>query len=65
MFQIRYLSKNLEWHILGNHLLTNAKSLIFAGLFFEGNEARKWLKTGIKILEDQLDEQVLERWRSF
>ena len=60
LFQIRYLSKNLEWHILGNHLLTNAKSLIFAGLFFEGNEARKWLKTGIKILEDQLDEQVLK-----
>ena len=60
LFQIRYLSKNIEWHILGNHLATNAKSLIFAGLFFEGNEARKWLKKGINILEDQLDEQVLK-----
>ena len=33
--QVHYLTKNLETHLLGNHLFANAKALIFAGLFFE------------------------------
>ena len=43
MCQVDYLSKQLEFHLLGNHLLANAKALIFAGLFFTGDEACKWL----------------------
>ena len=42
------------------HLFANAKALVFAGLFFEGNEGRKWLNTGLKILEKELREQILE-----
>ena len=57
--QARWLSKNLEFHILGNHLLANAKALCFIGLYFSGKEADAWYSRGSKILEDQLEEQVL------
>lgn len=57
--QARWLRKRLEWHLLGNHLFQNAKALIFAGLFFEGAEARQWLETGMRILERELGEQIL------
>jgi len=57
--QTRWLSKRLETHILGNHLLTNAKALIFMGLFFEGDEALQWFEKGVKILEIELIEQIL------
>lgn len=57
--QADWVSKNIEWHLLGNHLLSNAKALIFAGLFFEGELARRWLKTGLGIVEHELTEQIL------
>ena len=57
--QTRFLSKRIEWHLLGNHLFANAKALVFAGLFFQGDEATAWLKTGLRILESELPEQVL------
>lgn len=57
--QARYLSQRLEWHLLGNHLLANAKALIFAGAFFTGAEAQTWLDKGLTIWSDQLREQVL------
>ncbi len=57
--QVRRLSTQLEWHLLGNHLFVNAKALVFAGLFFEGDEATAWLATGLKIIKRELPEQVL------
>lgn len=57
--QARWLSKNLEFHILGNHLLANAKALCFAGMYFSGKEADAWYFRGSKILGEQLEEQVL------
>ncbi|VFM99578.1 MAG: Uncharacterized conserved protein, heparinase superfamily, partial [Candidatus Kentron sp. G] len=57
--QARWLSKRLERHLLGNHLLANAKALVFAGLFFEGKEADSWLATGLDILGREIPEQVL------
>src|SRR5579872_3327434 len=57
--QTRGLEKRLEWHLLGNHLFANAKALIFAGLFFDGPEARRWLDKGLSILTTELGEQVL------
>lgn len=57
--QAKWLSKRLEWHLLGNHLFANAKALVFAGLFFEGNEADVWLKHGLKILKQQVPDQIL------
>ncbi len=57
--QTRFLSQRIEWHILGNHLFANAKALVFAGLCFEGPEARKWLDLGLDIIVQELPEQVL------
>lgn len=57
--QVRWLMKRLEWHILGNHIFVNAKALVFAGLFFEGEEPRGWLKRGMEILAREVPEQIL------
>ena len=58
--QARHLRANLEWHLLGNHLLANAKALVFAGAFFEGREASGWLDKGLALLRRELAEQVLD-----
>jgi uncharacterized heparinase superfamily protein len=57
--QIRFLNKNLEYHLLGNHLFANAKALIFSGLYFQGSEADEWYQSGVWILNKELPEQVL------
>lgn len=57
--QARWLSRKIEWHILGNHLFANAKALVFAGLFYEGEEAEKWLGKGLSIVTRELHEQIL------
>lgn len=57
--QLRWLRRRLEYHILGNHLLANAKALIYGGLYFQGREAQEWLRTGVRIFDQQLIEQVL------
>ena len=57
--QTRYLFKKLEFHLLGNHLLANAKALVFAGLFFNGKQADEWLTKGLKILTREIPEQIL------
>ena len=54
-----WLIGRLERHLLGNHLFANAKALVFAGLFFDGPQAATWLDKGLKIIEEQLPEQVL------
>lgn len=58
--QTRWLRRRLEWHLMGNHLLENAKALIFAGSYFKGLEADGWLKKGLQILDREIPEQVLE-----
>lgn len=63
--QSRWLSKRVEWHILGNHLFANAKALLFAGLFFLDKESENWLKTGLKIVNDELEEQILNDGGNF
>lgn len=57
--QVRYLRQRLEYHILGNHLLANAKALYFAGAFFDGSEAEGWLALASRLLKRQVAEQVL------
>lgn len=58
--QVRWLRSHIEWHLLGNHLFANAKTLVFAGLFFEGEEADEWLAKGLEILKREVSEQILE-----
>jgi len=57
--QVRYLVKNIEYHLLGNHVLENARALIFSGCYFSGLEADAWLNKGLSILEKELNEQIL------
>ncbi len=57
--QAQWLSKNVEYHLLANHYFKNAKALVFAGVFFEGVPARRWLETGLRILVKELEEQIL------
>lgn len=57
--QARFLTRRLEHHILGNHLFVNAKALVFAGCFFDGEQARGWLALGMSILEREVPEQIL------
>lgn len=53
------LAKQLEYHILGNHLFANAKALVFVGVFLTGTAAEKKLKKGLSILRQQIPEQFL------
>ncbi len=65
LVQVRFLHNNLETHLLGNHLFSNAKALIFAGLFFNHFESKKWYEKGLKIISRELSEQILEDGGSF
>lgn len=58
--QIGFLERTLEYHLLGNHLLENAKALIFGGLYFSGQAADRWLEKGVRLLDTQLREQILD-----
>ncbi len=57
--QARHLRRRLEYHLLGNHLLANAKALVFSGLFFDGPEAATWLEKGLQLLAREVPEQIL------
>jgi uncharacterized heparinase superfamily protein len=57
--QARWLSKRLETHLLGNHLWANAKALAFAGMFFDGPEATRWIDTSRTLIDRELQEQIL------
>jgi uncharacterized heparinase superfamily protein len=57
--QARWLSQRLEYHLLGNHLLMNAKALLHAGLYFDGRKAGARAERGLAILRKQIREQVL------
>ena len=58
--QVSCLEKKIERHLLANHYLANAKALVFAGMFFQGEKAKHWLKMGIDIYQKELDEQILQ-----
>lgn len=57
--QTDFLSRSIEYHLRTNHLLANAKALIFAGMFFKGSKADDWLEKGASILRREMHEQVL------
>lgn len=57
--QTRWLRKHLEFHLLGNHLWANAKALVFAGVFFSGDEPTHRFTRGLGLLKHELAEQIL------
>ena len=50
------LTNNLEYHILGNHLLENGFSLLFAAYYFNDDA---FYKAAHNIIVEELEEQVL------
>lgn len=58
--QAQYLSRNVERHVLGNHLLENARALILAAEYFgAAGKSGNWRKLGLEILREETPEQVL------
>lgn len=57
--QARWLNRRIESHLQGNHVFVNAKALIFAGLFFDGEEADRWLSHGLGLMQNEIPKQVL------
>jgi uncharacterized heparinase superfamily protein len=57
--QILSLESRLERELLANHLLKNAKALVFAGALLEAPEGDRWRRLGQQILREQIAEQIL------
>lgn len=57
--QAEWLSRHLEYHLLGNHLFANAKALLFASTYLETPKAARWRKLALRILEREINEQIL------
>ncbi|AOE50146.1 alginate lyase family protein [Kangiella sediminilitoris] len=57
--QSNLLRRNLEYHLLANHLFANGKALIFVGIFFGEKFGEKFLQLGLNIIEQQVAEQFL------
>lgn len=58
--QADVLEQRLEYHLLGNHLLENARALVLVGAYLAGRDADRWLTTGLHILDIELKEQFLD-----
>ncbi|AUD05542.1 alginate lyase family protein [Spirosoma pollinicola] len=54
--QIDLLSRRLEYHIAGNHLLENGYALLIGSLYFRH---RKWLKMATHLIGTELQTQIL------
>ena len=55
--QAYILYDNIEYHLMGNHLLENGFSLLYAGIYFDDS---KLISKGEEILLVQLEEQILD-----
>jgi hypothetical protein len=54
--QYKILQYNLEYHLLGNHLLENALSLLFGAYYFRDKQI---YKKAYNLLKKELNEQIL------
>jgi len=58
--QAAYLYRHLELYHPGNHLLENAKALVFAGRYLKQGEAAAWVRRGLGLLRKEVPIQVLD-----
>jgi len=58
--QAGFLEKRMEYHLQANHLWVNGKALVFAGAFFTSSDSARWLGKGLRLLQEQMDVQILE-----
>ena len=52
------LKPKLWLHSLDHAVLTCVVTFIFAGLYFKGQDAKKWLQMGGEILEEEVEEKM-------
>ena len=58
--QLDFLSRHIEYHLLANHVIKNAKALVIGGLFFADDpRGARWLAAGERLLWQEFNEQVL------
>ena len=57
--QLRFLERNLETDLGGNHLIKNIKALLWASAYFAGEDAARWRRTGLGLLSKELNKQIL------
>jgi uncharacterized heparinase superfamily protein len=57
--QTLWLEQNDEKHILANHYFENLKALFFAGCFFQGDDANRWINRILNEIPSQAREQTL------
>lgn len=57
--QITWLSRNVERHLLANHLLKNAKALFIGGAFVGGLEGSRLCEQGFRMLLKEAAAQIL------
>lgn len=63
--QALFLASHPERDIGGNHLLENARGLAFAGAFFSGPDADRFLQLSRTILLQELPQQILSHGEHF
>jgi uncharacterized heparinase superfamily protein len=54
-----FLEDNIEYDVLGNHLIENGRALLYSGMFFHSPDAERWRRKGERILWRELSEQSL------
>ncbi len=59
-FQTELLFENIEFHIDGNHLFTNAKALYFSSIFIDCERSEIWRERAVKILNECLENHFYE-----
>ena len=57
--QANWLAHNLEHHILANHYYKNAKALVFAGVWLDGDLGQRLLRQGTHMFLQETAEQIL------
>jgi uncharacterized heparinase superfamily protein len=57
--QTRFLLRNLELDLGGNHLMKNIKALAWASAVFDGAEAARWRDRAVRLLQRELTAQIL------
>src|SRR6266702_3028005 len=57
--QAAWLEKSLETHLLANHLLANAKALLFAGSILECADSERWCRIALQLYEKELPRQIV------
>ena len=57
--QAQVLFSDLELDVRGNHLVKNLRALLFVSLIFKGPEPQRWFQQALRLLEQELAEQIL------